>query len=82
MLKNEKIELLAENILLRGVTNDELLKLIRDYGLEFRKNKTVYDLKKALNSAHDYKLSHGKIELEIKWFVYYLSRDVFKESKV
>jgi len=66
---------LSEKILFSGITG----KYIAAYGLQYRKNKSFLDIKKAVEKTTKNGYG-GKIEYEISFLELYL-KDVFKKNR-
>ena len=70
-LDKEKEEIfmsLAQRMIFRGITEDELLK-----NFKYRKNKKFEDIKIALGKAHTFKYGRGKTETEIEMSALFLN---------
>ncbi len=55
-------------------------KKIEELGLEFRKNKGISDINKAIQKARDPKNGHYRIEFEIDMLAIYLKGDIVKKK--
>ena len=55
-------------------------KKLDELGLQFRKNKGIKDINKAIEKARDPKNGHYRIELEIDMLAVYLKVDVVKKK--
>ena len=55
-------------------------KKLDDLGLQFRKNKGIKDINKAIEKARDPKNGHYRTELEIDMLAVYLKVDVVKKK--
>ena len=55
-------------------------KKLDDLGLQFRKNKGIKDINKAIEKARDPKNGHYRTELEIDMLAIYLKVDVVKKK--
>ena len=55
-------------------------KKIEDLGLQFRKNKGIKDINKAIEKARDPKNGHYRTELEIDMLAVYLKVDIVKKK--
>ena len=55
-------------------------KKLDDLGLQFRKNKGIKDINKAIETARDPKNGHYRTELEIDMLAIYLKVDVVKKK--
>lgn len=75
-IKPVDFNLLARTIMFTAVTEQELLK---NFKLEYRKNKTVTDIKKALQLSA--KNGQCKTELELDLFELHLEK-IFKKNQI
>lgn len=75
---NIEIDDIAKQIMFGGVNNKELLDKYIEGQWEFRKGKTLLDVRKAIEKAK--KNGNLKTEYELDWFSLYL-KDVFKKKR-
>lgn len=65
---------LASDIMFSGRLN------LAAHGVEYRKGKTVEDVKKALAKARNPKNGFGTVEYELSMFEVYLRTEIFKRA--
>lgn len=60
---------------------DALLKKLEELHLEFRKNKGITDINRALVKVRNPKNTYAKTEMEIDLLAIYLKRDIVKVKR-
>lgn len=61
-------------------TKETLDKKLNELGLEFRKNKGIKDINKAIEKARDPKNGHYRTEMEVDMLAVYLKIDIVKKK--